>query len=388
MPFSAGFTLQKQPPTKPRTPRGERPDVPEGGDIRVSDLGLAQQIIDQQGGAEGVLAAADTALTRLVAKWVDAAGLYSQVGDISLTSRKDFDRGTLGEAHQIVLRGQIGLTGLVVCRDSARIRAVRAMSGEPQPTVEEAIYAQVRAGRTSWQPKNVYASNIKNDARHQVFTLLGIPESDPVGENNPEWAAVAEFGTALHDIGEGWLKQLGILKRAEFRVRSRCGSVTGRGDAELQMADDTFIADLKTVGRRDFDQGAHGRKFDKYIAQLNVYGSILGLRKGMVILFCRDSGRMQEFIINLRPSEGAALIARAQDIMCAVRAKIVLPSESAPRDQMFNPYRTLSKLEDETGWVQRALDDGVDPKTIAVETLHERYGVEEVEEVRQFPGYE
>jgi len=161
-------TLKPAVEPRQRYARGERPAVPEGGDIRVSTLGLAARLIEQQGGADGVLTTVDAALTSLVASWVDGAGLHSRVGDILITSRKDYERGRLGVAFQNALGGAANEVGLVVCRDSARISAVRTLTGLPDLATVDAIYTHVKTSRKSWQPKNVYASGIKNDARQQV----------------------------------------------------------------------------------------------------------------------------------------------------------------------------------------------------------------------------
>lgn len=246
------------------------------------------------------------------------------------------------------------------------------------------LYAHIKNQRKAWTPRNVYASGIKNDRRQQVLALLGVPPSDIIGEDHPEWAAVAELGTSIHSLVEVWMKSLGLALRSEFQVKYKYEGVvmvSGRADYEVEMGGALYILDIKTVGRKDFDEGAYGRKFDGYRAQLNVYGRALELedgkhRDGIILLVCRDSGRLREYIIDLTAEEGDALLLRARAIMRCAAERRLPTGEQFGFAAMFNPYKTLCELQDKTGWVQQALNDGVAPEEITVARLERLYGGE------------
>src|SRR5215210_5424461 len=82
--------------------------------------------------------------------------------------------------------------------------------------IADRLYAHVKTSRREWQPKNVYASGIKQCARSQMLGIAGFTkaESDKQREN-PQWNVVADFGSVLHDLLEKWLKELGISIKSE-----------------------------------------------------------------------------------------------------------------------------------------------------------------------------
>lgn len=363
MALSTGFEFQAPAES---TGRKRRPEVPAESPIKVSELGLSELIIAQVGGPEVVQTKMDGALGDRILKWVLGAGIPERVSNVRLVSRKEFDKSEPKSN-----------TELLVCRDSARMQ--HNVGG-----VVDAVYTYVKTSRKSWKPRNVYASSITNDRREQVLKLLGIPETDIVGAKNPEWAAVADFGTELHELAEVWLKESGFSKRSEFSVKvwwprkpQEGGKsqviISGRVDHEMLIGGQKYILDVKTVGSRDYSEGAHGKKFKKYIAQLNVYGEVLGIKEGIILLVDRDSGRMKEYIIELSEETGAEMLLRGRALMKCVAERRLPTAETSGFEMNFNPYKTLSLLEDKTGWVTVALNNGIEPELITPANLYEHY---------------
>lgn len=180
------------------------------------------------------------------------------------------------------------------------------------------------------QQKTVYASGVTDCARQIALSVIGL-KKEPTGEDYPQWSVVAEFGTAIHELVERWLREIGVLVRAEFRVTDPNNVLSGRVDALIRaaglepdpideetpdiealvdVAGEEYILDVKTVGDKDFKEGAWGRKFKKYVAQISVYGKILGVKKGLVLLVNRGTGELQDIEFDIDFDYADQLLAR------------------------------------------------------------------------------
>lgn len=224
----------------------------------------------------------------------------------------------------------------------------------------------------------VYASGIKNCARQSAMAIMGFAKG-PVGEDNPEWSVAADLGTWLHQKVEGWLHSIGGLIRAEFRVGN--DDISGRVDAligpyegygaEIEVAEQTYILDAKTINARDFAEGAYGRKVPGYIAQISVYGRLLGVTKGIVLLVDRGSGKMTDFEFDIDPEYADQLLARAATIRQLAEARQLPPAEEWG-DSSFGSFTCKNfcafyrqcAAEQLNGMVQVQLDRGVDPSAL------------------------
>lgn len=271
--------------------------------------------------------------------------------------------------------------------------------------IAERVYSHVKTSRKSWQPKNVYASGLKNCARSQMFGIAGFrgEESDKQKEN-PQWNVVADFGSALHELVERWLKDLGISVKSEYRVKYEAEGkvvISGRVDHRVRVEDISLdqpedsvltakiarqsreaILDVKTVGSKDFKQGAHGPKMPGYVAQLSVYCHLENVSTAIILLVNRDSGELAEFEFDYDPEYAEKMLRRAKGVVDWAAVKRLPPAEEwAGSDGSFGckafcAFYRQCKLEQDTqgqytddqgreiGLVQKKLYDGVDPKAI------------------------
>ena len=147
---------------------------------------------------------------------------------------------------------------------------------------------------------------------------------------------VADFGTAIHDLLEKWLKELGIAVKSEYRVKYETDGqvvLSGRVDHRVKVEDITLdqpeesvltakiarqsreaILDVKTVGSKDFKQGAHGPKMPGYVAQLSVYCHLEGVKTAIILLVNRDSGELAEYEFDYNPEFAEKMLRRAKGV--------------------------------------------------------------------------
>lgn len=209
---------------------------------------------------------------------------------------------------------------IIICRNTARMYA----SDEVTKGLILKVYETVEGLRSPREQTRVYASQITDCRRKLTLALMDV-ERCPTGVNNPEWRLVAEFGTILHELMEGWLDEIGLSVRSEFRLGDNNWS--GRADHEVELDGERYVLDVKTVGRKDFDQGANGRKFKKYGAQLSLYGQEMGLSRGIILLVCRDSGRVAEFVLDVDAERAARLREKAKDTVLRAAERRLPPAE-------------------------------------------------------------
>jgi len=263
------------------------------------NLGVSEQITRYALDVLGVtlLEAADAAVRALLRGWLPEG--ERETVQIVVVSRALFDRAVVPSGD------------LLVCRDSGRLRDL----GDRPLAVR--LYEVARSLRGNREQTRIYASGVTECRRKNAYSLMGTLKA-PVGANNPEWAVVAEFGTALHALFEGWLVAIGLSEKAEFRLGNEYWS--GRADHRVAVDGVSYILDLKTVSRRDFAKGPTSEKFAKYRAQMALYCAEEGLETALVLLYCRDSGRLAEYTISVGDGgEARRWSARAAEIVLAVR---------------------------------------------------------------------
>lgn len=266
--------------------------------------------------------------------------------------------------------------------------------------VAEGVLAHIKASGRDFKQERVYASQLKNCIRQQAMGIMGFPKHE-TGENYPQWAAVADLGTWLHDKVEGWLKAIGgtvtaefDVVDAEFGVRSPDDTLGGRVDAHLadvvvkvegdrgrkrkwagredyqasiEVQGEQYILDAKTVGEKDYKEGAWGRKVQGYIGQISVYGHLTGAKKGIILLVNRNTGEMMDLEFDIDPDYAEAMLQRAAYIVQTANARELPAAEewtpSGPSFFCRNccPFFRICAEQQETGAIQRRLRRGDNP---------------------------
>jgi hypothetical protein len=259
--------------------------------------------------------------------------------------------------------------------------------------VAERLYELLRAKRREFVPQRVYASQIKECSRKTVMALMGFKKG-PVGENNPEWIAVADLGTWLHNQVEDWLREIGGLVKAEFNARSEDGTLSGRVDAlladtvtpapdprikagedfycaQIEVAGQQYILDLKTVKEKDFKAGLKGRKIAGYVAQISVYGRMLGVDKGIILLLNRNTGEMVDWEFDIDPEEADGLLLRAKTMYGQAKQRQLPEAEEWGKTRSGSyfcrnlcPFYRQCAEQQASGNIQRALDAGAEPEAL------------------------
>lgn len=261
--------------------------------------------------------------------------------------------------------------------------------------VSARLYAYLKARRREFRPERVYASQIKECGRKLAMGIMGF-EKGPTGEGHPEWIVSADLGSWLHERVEGWLRDIGGLVKAEFNVKSEDGALSGRVDALLadtvtpvvegtdlpaaredgyealiEVAGEQFILDAKTVSDKDFKAGVKSFKIPGYVAQISVYGRLLGVRKGIILLVNRNTGEFNDLEFDIDFDYADRLLERASKVMKATEERKLPAAEEWGPDAAGSyycrnlcPFYRQCAAQQKNGSVQKALDAGADPKEL------------------------
>lgn len=257
------------------------------------------------------------------------------------------------------------------------------------------LYAYLKERRQEYRPERVYASQIKDCARKLAMGIMGF-ERGPIGDAHPEWIVSADLGSWLHERVESWLRDIGCLVKAEFNVKSEDGSLSGRVDALLadtvtpigdgqdiptacadgyealiEVAGEQYILDAKTISDKDFKVGVNSFKISGYVAQISVYGRLLGVKKGIILLVNRNTGELNDLEFDIDFDYADRLLERAADVMQAVKERKLPPAEEwgfATEGSYYCrnmcPFYRQCAAQQKDGSIQQALDDGVAPEML------------------------
>jgi len=229
--------------------------------------------------------------------------------------------------------------------------------------IANTLYSHFERSTSDRVQRAVYASGLTECARMQGFSLMGFKRATTsLQAAHPEWAVVAEVGNRLHEMILSALEELGVLVEDEFTVRSEDGTLVGRVDGRLKLADGReLLLDIKTVKGADFKKGSSAPKFNTYRAQLSVYCRILGLTDAVVLLVNRDSGEWDEYEFTVDPAYADSLLARAASIYRLATARVVDEPEvwGSFFCTAFCPFYRQCAAQNADGSVQADLDAGL-----------------------------
>lgn len=290
---------------------------------------------------------------------------------------------------------------------SMPVRTSTAAPTDQRPTLPETdfrpsalnvsarLYDYLKRRRREFRPERVYASQIKECGRKLAMAIMGF-EKGPTGEGHPEWIVSADLGSWLHDRVEGWLREIGGLVKAEFNVKSEDGALSGRVDALLadtvrevvagekvkaerggsyealiEVEGEQYILDAKTISEKDYKAGVKSLKIPGYVAQISVYGRLLGVKKGIILLVNRNTGEFTDLEFDIDFDYADRLLVRAGKVMQAVETR-TLPAAEEWGDTALGSYycRNLCPFyrqcaaQQRDGSIQNALDAGAAPEAL------------------------
>lgn len=277
--------------------------------------------------------------------------------------------------------------------------------------VSARLYDYLKRRRREFRPERVYASQIKECGRKLAMAIMGF-EKGPTGEGHPEWIVSADLGSWLHDRVEGWLREIGGLVKAEFNVKSEDGTLSGRVDALLadtvrlvpaspvlrsepeahkevaadekikaergdsyealiEVEGEQYILDAKTISEKDYKAGLKSFKIPGYVAQISVYGRLLGVKKGIILLVNRNTGEFADLEFDIDFDYADRLLERAGKVMQSVETR-TLPAAEEWGDTALGSYycRNLCPFyrqcaeQQRDGSIQNALDAGAAPEAL------------------------
>lgn len=252
------------------------------------------------------------------------------------------------------------------------------VAGETERKVAKYRAKRAKGKKYDKPALRVSASKTKECARLLALKMLGFPQQ-PIGEDSKWWSVAAMTGTTMHEQIELALKWLKVSKRSEWYIITEKKDFAGFADIELdpaafpELGADALptILDVKTVGDRDYKEGTWGQKVPGYIDQVSAYAYLEGKPLAVVLLVNRSDGRMMDFEWDVDPAQAQAVLDRASSIVEQSKAR-KLPAAEGLDDRgrpsfpclNFCPFAALCARQEQDGSVQKALDEGKDPKDV------------------------
>jgi len=125
---------------------------------------------------------------------------------------------------------------------------------------------------------------------------------------SPNLRRTFDCGHMWHNYLEAIMVDMGFVRPDDVEVYTTHRIVTKRGSAMGAGTGDMvgvnipghgqWLVDIKTMNRKQFDQGASEYMFKKWEAQVNCYGDWFGLSNMMILAVCKDSPHdFREYII-------------------------------------------------------------------------------------------
>ena len=176
------------------------------------------------------------------------------------------------------------------------------------------------------------ASNVGNDCEAALaFSLRGYPDTPP----SPKLQRVFNLGHLIEDIVVADLK-----KRADIRVWEKDG-LTGRqhaydlfgghvschmdGHVEIGDCGEVGVLEVKSMAQTYFNKCMkHGvqKSHPKYFSQLQLMMGMSGMRKSLLVAYCKNTSRYLSEIVEFDEFEYEALLAKIDIVMMNDATKV------------------------------------------------------------------
>jgi hypothetical protein len=103
-------------------------------------------------------------------------------------------------------------------------------------------------------------------------------------------------------IDMGLVTPENVENHTVYKIERDSGYAMGSGTGDLVNVEipghGTWLVDIKTMNKVEFEQGASENNLAKWTAQVNCYGDWFGLEKMMILAICKDSPHnFREYII-------------------------------------------------------------------------------------------
>jgi len=107
-------------------------------------------------------------------------------------------------------------------------------------------------------------------------------------------------------VDMGFVRQDHVELYTQHKVKHERGDFTAAGTGDCVDVSipghGQWLVDIKTMNKKQFEQGPEEYMFRKWEAQVNCYGDWFGLDKMMILAVCKDSPHeFREYIIQKKP---------------------------------------------------------------------------------------
>ena len=119
------------------------------------------------------------------------------------------------------------------------------------------------------------------------------------GDNNqqfePRVLRIFDNGHAVHDRLQGYISEIGILKKSEVPIRNDEYEIKGHTDGIIKIGEVEGILEIKSMNVNTF-YSLYSPKED-HLIQVNVYMFCTGISRGCLLYECKDNQELKEFFV-------------------------------------------------------------------------------------------
>jgi hypothetical protein len=137
-----------------------------------------------------------------------------------------------------------------------------------------------------------HPSSLHRSARELYWHYLNGDSDQGFG---PRVLRIFDNGHAVHERLQGYLEEIGILKRSEVPVENEEYEIKGHTDGILEVGGFEGVLEIKSMNSTQF-YSCYAPKAD-HLIQINVYMFCLGIPRGCLLYECKDDQELKEFYV-------------------------------------------------------------------------------------------
>lgn len=241
----------------------------------------------------------------------------------------------------------------------------------------DAHIEQKNRDRAKRPPKSWYASSAGKACLRQLWYLrMGFPIERVI---KSQYSRDGDAGTRLHEVYQGYLRDLGLLHEDEITVTNDLsiggridgivepefdiegyfeheddwsGIVTGADEriARFVKKGEKGLIEIKSMRSDHFNEMPVHRKWADYVAQMQIYLALRpDLVRGLLYCVCRDDSRTKEFLVERNKPYGDYLLDRIAYLDASLKAAQEEAERQGVELRSLNDYLAFLPVAEPSG---------------------------------------
>jgi hypothetical protein len=124
------------------------------------------------------------------------------------------------------------------------------------------------------------------------------------GDNNQEFDSrlyrIFDNGHDVHARIQRYLKDIGILKKAEISVENAEYEIKGHADGIIEIEGAEGVLEIKSMNANQFYSCYEPKP--EHLTQISAYMFCLNISQGCLLYECKDNQELKEFYVKLDPN--------------------------------------------------------------------------------------